>query len=335
MDILDELEYIPQIGLKRLTKIGIGYNSVCPLCGNDERKKKLYILTKGKSFISVLCFKCMPEPTNLRHFIELANPSLFEQYKQTEKREYINKLKAGKVLQKKSFKPEAELVSKINEKYKYGLKYVFKLNPEYFVPASTIPDCVRYAQKRKIPVKIFKKLYFSTHKHQPFSNMLIFPLWYDEERVYGFQGRSLDRKMFYNFCNNESFKVYNIFNIDPNKTVYIFESIIDSLYTENSIAGLGTSLSEKVLDIVKNRVWILDNDYKSKYKKGLVEGIKLARQDEKVFIFPDDVEEKDFNEIVCKKNLTSDQLHEMIKNNTYDGLGAAVKLKFKMRNSIL
>ena len=335
MELMNELPYIARIGLKKLTKIGVGYTAICPLCGNDERKKKLYILTKGKPFISVLCFKCMPEPTNLRHFIELVNPALFEEYKKEEKQEYINKLKAGKVLQKKVLKPEPKIEVVSNEKYKYGLKYVFKLNPEYFVPALTIPDCVRYAQKRKIPVKVFKKLYFSTHKHQPFSNMLIFPLWYDNERVYGFQGRSLDRKMFYNFCNNESFKVYNIFNIDPSKTVYIFESIIDSLYTENSIAGLGTSLSEKVLDIVKNRVWILDNDYKSKYKKGLVEGIKLARQDEKVFIFPDDIEEKDFNDLVCKKEYTSEKLHDMIKNNVYEGLGATTKLKFKMRNGLL
>ena len=334
MELSNELQYINRIGLKKLIKISVGYNSICPFCDDGKHKRKLYILTK-RSFISVICFRCIDPAISFKRFLERANPNLYEEYKAEEKTEYIEKLKAGKILQKKSFKPEPILNTTPIEKYKHDLKYVFKLNEKYFVPASSVEQCILYAKKRKIPPSIFKKMYFSTHKHQPFSNMLIFPLWYDEERVYGFQGRSLDRKMFYNFCNNESFKVYNIFNIDPTKTVYIFESIIDSLYTENSIAGLGTSLSEKVLNIIKNRVWILDNDYRSKYKKGLVEGIKLAKQGEKIFIFPNDIEEKDFNELVTKKEYTSEKLSDMIRDNVYEGLGAIAKLKFKIWSNLL
>jgi hypothetical protein len=146
------------------------------------------------------------------------------------------------------------------------------------------------------------------------------------EYNYGFQTRRLDIKRFYNFSKNDSFKVYNIFNVDLEQDVYIFESIIDSFHKTNSIAALGTSLSVQVLRLIKKRVFCLDND-----DAGRKKAIEYAQAGERVFLYPTNITAKDCNELVTKCGMTNKGIEDLILNNTFKGFGAEAKLKLRMR----
>ena len=67
-----------------------------------------------------------------------------------------------------------------------------------------------------------------------------------DSNYYGFYARSLTEKRFINFTLNANYGVWNLFNVDLNKPVFIFEAILDALsfrqiYKTNQIIALNTS----------------------------------------------------------------------------------------------
>ena len=85
--------------------------------------------------------------------------------------------------------------------------------------------------------------------------MVIFPCYMpDGETLYALSGRHIDFKRFYIHSKNESFKVFNIFGVNLNENVFIFESIIDSYTVDNSIACLGADISKNILKMIKKRL---------------------------------------------------------------------------------
>jgi hypothetical protein len=139
------------------------------------------------------------------------------------------------------------------------LKYTFKLG-KYFEPAINHQKAINFCKKRHI-IEHIDKFRYCVHPSNIMSGMIIFPFYMeDNETLYGFQGRHTDHKLFYTHSKNESVKSYNTFNVNYTENVYIFESIIDSLMVKNSIAMLGTSLSEGIKTLMPKRIWIFDND---------------------------------------------------------------------------
>ena len=117
---------------------------------------------------------------------------------------------------------------------------------------------------------------------------------------YGFYARSLTEKRFINFTLNPNYGVWNLFNVDLNKPVFIFEAILDALsfrqiYKTNQIIALNTStISKNVLNLIKYPFFCLDND-----KVGIEKMIKYNSIQNSHFIcYPNDLKQKDFNEIL-------------------------------------
>lgn len=317
MQKYNELTYINRIGLQNLKPVQGGFMCTCPRCGAGTHKKKLYILTENKSFITVYCQKGCYN-TNLKTFIKDINPTLFEEYVNEEKKELLQDLKDGTLFQKEKKKSEINTI--------IDLHYKFKLNPKYFKPARQYRQAVEFCKRRNIENHI-DKLYYNIHPKHILSGMVIFPfLLEDQETLYGFQGRSADPKikLFNTFTKNESMKVYNLYNVDLCDTVYIFESIIDSLMVENSIAMLGTTLSAGVANMIKHKVYITDNDPVGKKR-----ALQYLQQGEKCFIFPSTFPYKDFNEAVCA-GYRKENLMRLIKENTFQGLLGVTKIKFQL-----
>jgi hypothetical protein len=153
---------------------------------------------------------------------------------------------------------------------------------------------------------------------------LIIPLVCDN-LFYGFYSRSIREKDFITFVSTPGFKVWNWFNIDKKKPVYIFEAIFDGISTgkTNIIANLGAKLPQERLDQIKEPVFCLDND-----KTGIEMSIKYAEQGYKVFVMPSVFTEKDFNEL--KLNQPSLNISKMIDENTFKGISAITRLKAKL-----
>lgn len=317
MQKYNELSFIPRLGLTNLKQISGGYSCVCPRCGVGTNKRKLYILTENKSFIGIYCQKGCYN-TNLKTFMREFNPFLFEEYVKEERLELLEDLKNGTLFQKEKKKSDINSV--------IDLKYKFELNPKYFKPAYEFREAIDFCKKRNI-LEHIDKFYYNIHPKHILSNMIIFPFLLEDQRTcYAIQGRRIDGiKRFNTFSNNESMKVYNLFNVKLDEPVYIFESIIDSLMVENSIAMLGTSLSKSCSNMIKEKIFIFDKDIVGKTRT-----LQMLESGVRCFIYPEYFKYKDFNEAICSGNYKKEQLPKFIKENTYQGLEGILKIKFQL-----
>jgi hypothetical protein len=256
--------------------------------------------------------------TNFKKFISMVSPAIYEDYVAEEKKYLLTK---GNIFSKL----EASVVVKPEINKDINSLKLFKFNPKYFIPAIENNECIEYCNKRKIPISVVQTLYYCDNPKLPSYKHLVFPL-YKGDMMYGFSSRSMTDKKFHIHLKNDSFKVYNIFNVNLEKPVYVFESIIDSLYTPNSIACLGSDLSDKILGLIKEPVMCLDND-----KTGMLKAMKYAEKGYKIFVWPRGIKGKDINELVVKWNFQPENIYKMIKNNIKWNNSAIVNLKISMR----
>jgi len=334
LDPYDEMQLVYRINLRNLRKVPNGYIFSCPICneGTHPNRKRGAILgpVANKPYTTVLCHNCNPDGMSFRRFVETVDPILFLEYQRLEKEQFIKDLKEGKINKKQKI---IDNVAPVYDEVSF-----YKLNPDTFVQCTDNPAAFQYAHyQRKIPRNIISELMYCPKKTingrpNPFYDMLIFPLYSEQIKgypidahVHGFQGRSIrGEKRFYTFSKNEAFKVYNLFRVDRRKDVYIFEAIIDSLGIPNSVAALGSSMSDRVKDMLPKRVWCLDND-DTGYKKSL----KLVEQGERVLIWPEEIKAKDFNKLV-EKGVSHQQLTRLIEEYTMEGIKAKVHLELKL-----
>lgn len=317
MNLIDRIEFANRLFLVDAKKHSKGINFKHNCAHGLDKKRRGYILHDHEKS-TVFCHRCsMSVP--LKQFLEVNDPSLFEEYRAIEKQEYIEELKTGKLGCKKQ-----EFTQPINTGVPDDIT-LFKFNTKYFIPATESKECIEYCKKRKIDPTNLK---FCTHPSNICSGMLIFPsYWKDGVHVVSFQGRSISEKRFYTHSKNPSFKVDNIFQVDLDKPVYIFESIIDRLSKTNSIAALGTDLSPTVLAMIKDPIFCLDSDLPA-----MKRSLRYAEANYKVFVWPNDMRAKDCNELLEKWNWSEKQIDKMITDNVYYGISAIVRLKQKMRN---
>lgn len=320
MEKYQELSYLNQLGLRNLQKNQAGYACSCPICGDSTKhkyKRRCYILTNKHEHITVFCHKCGLS-TNFKKFIQMVSPAIYEDYVAEEKRYLLTK---GNLFSKS----ESSIVIKQKEETNLFNLKLFKLNTKYFTPAIENNECLSYCNKRKIPISVVQTLYYCNNPKLPSYKHLVFPL-YKGDMVYGFSSRSMVDKKFHIHLKNDDIKVYNFFNVNLEKPVYIFESIIDSLYIPNSIACLGSDLSNKILSLIQQPIMCFDND-----KVGLTKSLKYVEKGYKVFIFPSGIKGKDINELIVKWEFKPENIYKMIKNNIFWNNAALVRLKIAMR----
>jgi hypothetical protein len=115
--------------------------------------------------------------------------------------------------------------------------------------------------------------------------------------------------------------VFNIESIDKSKPVYIVEGPIDSLFLNNAIAVGGTGLNKVDSSMLAgcNCVYIYDNQPRNKEVCKLIE--RTIEQGNNVVIWPQNIEEKDINEMV----IAGKNAQRLVKENTYNGLTARIK----------
>lgn len=314
MNKYDEVQFIFKMCLERLKQKPNGWVARCQVCGDsvtNPSKTRLNILSGKGDHLVFHCFNCGLS-TNMAGYLRLTNTVLYDEYKSLERKEA---LESGTVFKKKL--NESSSLPEIN------IKYLFNFNNKYFTPAKNFKEHTEYCKKRHIEDHL-DKFYVNTNKDSIFYNMLIIP-FYKNNKIYGFQGRSIDRKMFATFSTNANAKIYGLFDIDKHETVYITESIIDSMMLDNSIAMVGADLTNGASKEIKNRVFCYDNDL-----TGYQRSLKMVENNEKVYIWPDNLRIKDFNEGITTGSFTKNSLKSIIDNNTFEGINALTRLKIKM-----
>lgn len=317
----------------------------CVVCGDSKtrRKHRLHLYEKGGQTY-VKCFNC-DLSTNMFGFIKTYFPQYFTQYKKETFYLNINNFKDQKEEEKdlnitldwnnvsNSDIAEVETitnhqnVTNCNTPKSETVTNVINSNTFEYLDSSIFQELTisakKYINSRHINyddkfgkfytfdgiLKIKDKEFDLRHK-------LIIP-FYKENKITGFYSRSIYEKQFLTCNLNEGYKIWNYFNIDKEKEVYIFEGIFDAISfyqmfnIDNVIALCSKDIPQERLDELKKPVFCLDSD-----KTGIKTMLKYAL---KYKVQIPDIRFKDMNEFLINN------VKPLLKIDT--GLRAIVELK--------
>ena len=141
-------------------------------------------------------------------------------------------------------------------------------------------------------------------------------------------------KKYSTIYNNLHINWFGFDKVDNNKTVYILEGPIDSMFVENSVGGffpaitqtfkIGVSLYNNLSKYFNDYVICLDNQ---PYKSHIVKIMnKIILDDKKIFIWPEYLKGlKDINDMIIA-GFTTEEIMIILKENTFQGQQAKDKL---------
>lgn len=300
----------------------------CPICSSDERWKntrRLHLYEKN-GVTNVNCFTgdCICKNKTVYSFLRDHHPGLLGQYKRENFSNTLESLASGADVFANFKQEPTKIIADIT---------THDLTP-YLKPIEESNESIDYLEKRGFSYneELFGKWYFGYQDLKigetiyPITNSIIIPLYYNKE-MYGFYSRNIYKKDFYTYNpeQNIGFKVWNWFNIDKNKPVYIFEGIFDAMSSglTNIIALMGAKIPEDRLKELKKPVFVLDND-----KSGFINSLEYANKGYDVYIQPNEYIEKDMNEL--KLNHPKIKPKSIIMNNIFTGIMAEVRIKSKL-----
>lgn len=313
------------------------YNFRCPVCGDSEshkNKARGYLYQKeGKMMFH--CHNC-GTTLGLPNFLKMVDVNLYNEYQ-------LEKLQDFKDLNKKKDDDFQSMVEKMRKPVFMssgplkGLKKVSQLSPDN--------PLKKFVVDRKIPNPYHAKLFacpnffafcnslvpdkFSSETLARDETRLLIPFLDRNKTVHAFQGRSLrsDSKVKYvTIILNDSIpKLFGLDTLNPDRTTYVLEGPIDSMFISNSIATAGGDLITAVKDLNKeNLVIVYDNEPRSKETKKKLD--KAIMNGYNVCIWPENLEHKDVNDMVLA-GMSSEFIEYIIKQNTYRDLAAKLALQ--------
>ena len=290
----------------------------CPICGDSKKsrnKARMHLyMRNGKALVN--CFnECSCNNKTVYKFLKDYYPNLLENYKQET---FGNKIKEIKEIDF-SGGVGFELAKEPENKP----KTLFDLS-QYFEKSERVYD---YIESRGLDwspalgeVYLGKKITLNG-KFYNIDDFIVIPL-YCGDKWYGFYSRSMKEHRFQTFIIDEGLKLWNFYNIDKSKTVYVFEGIFDALSVYNSgitnvVACLGATPPLSLLEGL-DVVFCLDND-----RTGYLNSIKYLKKGFKVLCYPENIKEKDINEILK----TGVDIKDLILNNQVSGILGEIKIK--------
>ena len=290
------------------------YNFRCPLCGDSQKHKNKArgYLYQVKTNTNYKCHNCGAS-MSFNNFIKQIDPTLHKQYT-------MEKFKEG-------YTGKNFVVEEPKLEFK---KPVFK--KELDLPrASEVPIAKEYLEKRMLdPTKFYFAKKFRTwvnSKKRTFDSVqkdesrIIIPMYDTERNLIGFQGRALGPnfvKYITVMLNDDAPKVFGLEQIDKTKTVYVTEGPFDSTFIRNSIAMCGADGDVRGWG-VSRPVWVYDNEPRSSEILKRIES--TIDRGECVVIWPQNIKEKDINDMVLSKY----DIMSILELNTYSGLEAKIK----------
>jgi hypothetical protein len=311
------------------------YNFRCPFCGDsasNKNKARGYIFQiEGKPVFK--CHNC-GKGALLHTLIKYINPQLHSEYS-------LERFSGGdRGIKRKKSPSFSKNPFKLKPRPNYlktplgKLKKVSQLIPTH--PAKM------YVEGRKIPKRFHYKLFYAP-KFNAFAHQfapekfdivdkdeprLILPFISRDGELLGFQGRAFKKSSLRYITvkvDENAPKIFGLDTINVNRTVYIVEGPIDSLFLSNSIAMGGADLSPQSIDRIgsEDLVFVFDNEPRNKEIVKRIENIIELGYN--ISLFPEYIQEKDINDMVLS-GTDIDEIRTVISNNTFSGLSAKAKL---------
>jgi hypothetical protein len=309
------------------------YNCRCVYCGDSQTNKSKargYIFPKEGSFI-YKCHNC-GKGASLNNLIKEVNPQLHKEYS-------LERFSDGK-------KPRSVITGKTRTVKKFQKRPVYlKTSLGKLKKISQLPvdhPARKYVQKRKIPTDQHYKLFYApkfyefarTFAPDKFKDIekdeprLVIPFINKNGELMGFQGRAFGKSSLRYITikvNQDAPKIFGLDTIDRSKPVYVVEGPIDSMFLDNCVAMGGADLTEASLKYVgtKDLVFVMDNEPRNKEILSRIE--KIIDMGYNVSLFPENIEQKDINDMVLA-GLDPIEVQVLISKNTVGGLAAKAKL---------
>jgi len=292
----------------------------CPVCGDTKYRLHLYSTEVGDL---VHCFNsgCPLEEKHhsMYNFLKIINQYL-EQYKQETFKTKIQNLNIQSIID--SVKPiePIEPIKKEPEVPTIPLERLFDKIQDHQVALDYLKNRCIEPQNWFYSTQDFFKY---NDKNYYLKNYILIPIFNSDYKYRGFYSRSINEKKFSTFLLQDTDKIWIQNPKDPPEI--ITEGIFDALSTgfNNPAAMLGADLNDDYIKTLpKNTIIATDND-----TTGIKKLYKFIQKGFKVFIWPD-VQEKDFNEMLCI-GYTKQDIKLFIEKNTHSGLTARVKLGMK------
>ncbi|MEX0598443.1 MAG: DNA primase [Candidatus Paceibacterota bacterium] len=203
----------------------------------------------------------------------------------------------------------------------------------------------RFLNDRLIPKKYFTNLYFAENfkffldeiypnneKKMPANELrLIIPFYSENNILEGFQGRAIlknnNTKYITILLNENSKKIFGLERLNFQKKIYVVEGPFDSLFLDNAVAAMESSLITVVekLGQEKDYIFVYDNEKRNAAICSQMK--KTIDRNFSIFIWPKQLRKyKDINDAILG-GYTSSELMSIIDNNTFSDLRA--KLEFE------
>lgn len=184
-------------------------------------------------------------------------------------------------------------------------------------------------------LNFIKEVYPNCEKKIPEDERVVIPHYDRNNREIGFSGRALvdtTYKLRYVTVQSEDYDsmlVFGMDTVDLSKPVLVVEGQFDSMFLQNSIAAcnsdlLGTARKMNLHDYIL----IYDNEPRNKEIVKLM--ARAIEDDSRIVIWPDEIEQKDINEMV-KAGISLGEINSIISNNTFSGLPALARFTFWKR----
>ena len=287
------------------------FNFRCPYCGDSQKftnKARGYFYRKKNDFF-YKCHNC-GKGTTFSKVLQYVDPEMYKEF-------VMEKFTGPKT---DEFKFEAPKFKKRDPKLE-NLTPINKLNGSH--PAR------QFVESRQIPEEFYSDLYLCSKffkwakiRSKQDHPRLVIPFRDESGEVFAAQGRAFGKETpkYLTVKFQDKPKIFGLDRCDWSQRTYIVEGPLDSLFVDNCLAVAGADF-EHHFPMKENVTIILDNEPRSREIIKRME--KLIDKDYELVIWPDNVKEKDINDMVLAGDAN---IMQTIKNNTYTGLTAKLKL---------
>ena len=306
------------------------YNCRCIICGDSSVKKNkargYFYAVKNDLFYK--CHNCNAS-MHFGSFLKQFNGMQYSQYTLERYNEGL---------------PNNKPHQKIEDKFKM-VEPVFQKKEERLLDKlldrlDTLPEdneAVKFCVQRKIPLEQFHNLYFiknikdivqlnSKYKDNIKTEepRLVLPFYNANDELIAVTCRALRNESLRYVTvkiKEDELLAFGLDKLDKEKTIFVVEGPIDSLFLPNCIAVAGTAFTKlDTLNLPKDKVVaILDNQPRNKDVCKILN--KMIDSQYKVVIWPQSLDQKDINEMILAGKNPAD----IIKKHTFQGLEAKIK----------
>ena len=305
------------------------FNFRCPICGDSSKKKNKargYIYRK-KNDMFYKCHNCEAGKT-FGGLLKITDPLLHKQYIMERYSEGVAGPRANKSPKFEFKTPEFGAPDRLIDKL---MDRVDTLDATHMA--------AEYCKERDIPKEQWHRLYHIENikdicqlnpkykdRIKSDESRLAIPFFNEEGILTAVTLRSYGASPLRYILvkiNEDSPTVFGLDCISKSKPVKIVEGPLDSLFLDNCIACAGTSFNKiETLNLPEDSIIVVDNQPKNKEVCKIID--KYIKAGKRVVIWPDNVLEKDINEMVLAGVLPVN-VEDIISNNVFQNLEAELK----------